>query len=135
MYLQRAHRIVTNTENSGDRQFTVLHLCASHIIKAVCQAFSRKTDNKALKEYATYCFALLLNSTHLEEATTVFEDMCVLLTSPEETDVVNAAKASLDRKILKTSINIRESETMPEATETPQAENLCVWKITIHSSV
>lgn len=85
-----------NKANSGDLQFTVLHLCSSHIVKAVCQAFSKKTDNKALKEYATYCFALLLNSTHLEEATAVFEDMSVLFTSEEETDVVNAAKTALD---------------------------------------
>lgn len=108
MSLQRAQRTVSNTANSGDRPFTVMLLCSSHIIQTVCQAFSRKTDSKALKEYATYCCTLLLNSTHLEEATAVWEDMCVLLTSSEETDVLNAAKASLDLKIMKTSINIHK---------------------------
>lgn len=119
LYLDRAYRIVTNTtDRCGHKPFTVLHLCSVHIIKAVCQAFSKKTTNKAVKEYATYCFALLLNSTFLEEAIVVFEDMCLLFTSDEETDAVSAAKGALDLKITSTKGNKNYTdEDMPQAND------------------
>lgn len=68
--INRAHLIVSQKVKSADAvNFTVLHLCSSHIIKAVTQAFSKETvKNYAVKEYATYSFGLLLNSTTLQEA-------------------------------------------------------------------
>lgn len=79
-YLERAHRIVSNNclQSVDLPNFTVLHLCSSHILKAVRQSFAKKTNNKALKEYATYCFALLINSSSLEEAKNVFFDVYIV---------------------------------------------------------
>ncbi|XP_026104384.1 uncharacterized protein LOC113075953 [Carassius auratus] len=46
--------------------------------------------------------------------------MAVLFTSEEETDVVNAAKTALDLKIMKSTINLYEAQTIAEATETDE---------------
>lgn len=81
--------------------FTVLHLCSSHIIKAVTQSFSKQTGDNAVKEYATYCFGLLLNSTTLQEALNLFQDMSMLFMSMNNSNEVVSAKNTLDEKILK----------------------------------
>ncbi|KAL0148728.1 hypothetical protein M9458_055906, partial [Cirrhinus mrigala] len=122
-YLERTHRIVSNSclQSVDLQNFTVLHLCSSHILKAVCQSFARKTNNKALKEYATYCFALLINSSSLEEATDVFFDMSILFTSADDTDTVKAAKANLDMKIMQHKPNTTVDEITPQ--EDDVAEN------------
>ncbi len=65
-YINRAHLLVSQKVKK------VIHLCSSHIIKAVTQGFSKRSSENALKEYATYCFGLLLNSTTLQEALDLF---------------------------------------------------------------
>lgn len=81
--------------------FTVLHLCSAHVLKAVTHGFSKQTGDHAVKEYATYCFGLILNSTTLQEALNLFQDMSILFMSANHSDEVEAAKNTLDEKILK----------------------------------
>lgn len=78
-----------------------IHLCPAHIIKAVTQGFSKETGDYAVKEYATYCFDLLLNSTTLEEEHNLFQDMAMLFMSANNSSADMAAKNTLDQKILK----------------------------------
>ena len=87
----RLHNEIQKT-NSDLHKFSVLHLCSAHIVKAVSQGFGKRTQDKGLKEYATYCFALLLNSTSMGEALPVFQHMCVLFASMEDGDLVKLAK-------------------------------------------
>ncbi len=96
--------------------FTVIHLCSSHIIKAVTQGFSKRSSEYALKEYATYCFGLLLNSTTLQEALDIFQDMAMLFMSANNSDAVVSAKNTLDQKILKYKPTNVE-ETLPPYVE------------------
>lgn len=76
-YLNRAHSIVSLEEKEDCEDFTVLHLCSAHILKAVGQGFGKKTINNGLKEIATFCFALFLNITSFFEALDVFRHVCV----------------------------------------------------------
>ncbi|KAI7789354.1 hypothetical protein IRJ41_005314 [Triplophysa rosa] len=69
--------------------------------KAVTQGFSKQTGDYAVKEYATYCFGLLLNSTNLQQALNIFQDMSMLFMSANNSNEVVAAKRTLDEKILK----------------------------------
>lgn len=79
-------------------EFTVLHLCSLHIIKAVTQGFSKKTGKYAVKEYATYCFGRLLNRTTLQETLNLFQDMAMFFMSANNSYVVMSAKKTLDPK-------------------------------------
>ncbi|XDV39447.1 hypothetical protein PO909_008694 [Leuciscus waleckii] len=116
-YLNRAHLIVSQKVKSADAfNFTVLHLCSSHIIKAVTQGFAKKTGEYAVKEYATYCFGLLLNSTTLQEALNHFQDMAMLFMSANKSNAVMAAKNTLDQKILKSKPTTMD-ETLPPYVE------------------
>ena len=99
-YLERAHEVIAIQKTNSDlHKFSVLHLCSAHIVKAVSQGFGKRTQDKGLKEYATYCFALLLNSTSMGEALPVFQHMCVLFASMEDGDLVKLAKNTLDKSI------------------------------------
>jgi len=82
----------------------------------VTQGFSKKTGEYAVKEYATYCFGLLLNSTTLQEALNHFQDMALLFMSANKSNAVMAAKNTLDQKILKSSPTTMV-ETLPPYVE------------------
>ena len=76
-YLERAHIVIEIQKIHSDlHKFTVLHLCSAHIVKAVSQGFGKRMQDKGLKEYVTYCFAILLNSTSMDEALRVFQHVC-----------------------------------------------------------
>lgn len=55
---------------------TVLHLCSAHILKAISVSFTNKVKDKGLKEFATHCVALMINSTSLNSALQIFGDVC-----------------------------------------------------------
>lgn len=76
-YLCRAFQIVSG-QSKDIPNFTVLHLCSAHILKAVSQAFGRTTSDRGIKEYATYSFAYLLNCTNMPEALEVFYHVCAV---------------------------------------------------------
>ncbi|XP_060780100.1 uncharacterized protein LOC132888110 isoform X2 [Neoarius graeffei] len=98
-YLDRTFSIVIGT--GKQTPFIVLHLCSAHILKAVSQSFGRQTSDKGLKEYATYCFAFLLNCTTMQEALEVFYHMAVCFCAEQLTESVHNSKQYLDHCILK----------------------------------
>ena len=91
MYLIRAFGIVSG-QSEQIPKFTVLHLCSAHIMKAVSQAFGRKTGDRGIQEYATFSFAYLLNYTSMQVAHEVFYHMCVLFDAEEYTHLVKQSK-------------------------------------------
>ena len=54
---------------------TVLHLCSAHILKALSVSFTNKVKDKGIKEFATHCVALMINSTSLNSALQIFGHM------------------------------------------------------------
>lgn len=81
-YLKRSYAIVHGSAQSS-KTFTVLHLCAAHVLKAVSQGIGQKAGDKSVKEYATYCFAALQTSS-IHTAVTLFYHICVVFLSKEE---------------------------------------------------
>lgn len=119
-YLIRAHTIIRKQMGKKELDsFTVLHLCSAHILKAVCNGFGRRTNDKGLQQYATYCFAALINCTNMAEALDIFLYMCVVFKAKKESPYVTRAKKYLDRLIKSvkhTEVNI-EQDIQREALE------------------
>lgn len=88
-------------QNNQIPNFTVLHLCSAHILKAVSQAFGgKKNAEKSIKEYATFCFAHLINCTNIHSSLLAFYHMCMLFKAKEYANVVKESKVYLDRCVL-----------------------------------
>jgi len=67
--LDRAFDIYSKLKTWKDfRPFTGLHLYSAHVLKAVSQSFRRKMADKGLKDFATFAFARLQNTTSLTTA-------------------------------------------------------------------
>ncbi len=78
-YLDRSFDICSKLKTWKDiRTFTVLHLCSAHVLKAVTQSIGRKTADKVLKDFATFAFARLQNSTSMSTALKIFRALCYL---------------------------------------------------------
>lgn len=78
-YLHRAHKICHYRLQKKDlMRFTVVHICAAHMVKTISNAVSKVTKDKGLHNFAVFCFALLQNSTSLEQAKAIFLQMCFL---------------------------------------------------------
>ncbi len=92
VYIDRAYEKVSGqTEAIGN--VVEFHLCSAHIIKAVLQAFGKKTTNRGVKEFVLFTFAYLLNCSSMKIATEAFLIACVLFDAEEYTNVVNLTKA------------------------------------------
>ena len=130
MYLIRAFEIVSG-QTEQIPKFTVLHLCSAHIMKAVSQAFGRKTGDRGIQEYATFSFAYLLNCTSMQVAHEVFYHMCVLFDAEEYTHLVKQSKTYLDKCVLKIQdIKLEESGHVmgEEESNTDKSANSAVGK-------
>lgn len=90
-YLDRAFDICSKRKTWKEIQmFTVLHMCAAHVIKAVAQSTGRTTRDKCSREFVTFAFARLQNSTLLTQALTVFRSLCTVLIAKHNTDRVQS---------------------------------------------
>ncbi len=88
-YLDRAFDICSKLKTWKDiRTFTVLHLCSAHVLKAVTQSIERKTADKGLKDFATFVFARLQNSTSMSTALKIFRTLCTVLLGKHNTNIV-----------------------------------------------
>ncbi|XP_078024990.1 uncharacterized protein LOC144463675 [Epinephelus lanceolatus] len=88
-YIDRAFSICSKLKTWKDiRMFTVLHICSAHVIKAVTQSISRKTADKGLKDFATFGFARLQNSTSMTAALKIFRSLCTVLIGKYNNDIV-----------------------------------------------
>ncbi|XP_027888726.1 uncharacterized protein LOC114154119 isoform X2 [Xiphophorus couchianus] len=116
-YLHRAFEIV-HEHKVVMKNFTVLHLCSAHIMKAVTQAFGKKTRDRGLKEYASYCFASLLNCNNLQLAMEVFYNMCVLFDAKHCNPLVQTSQAYLN-----SCISNNKSEKDEDGQHTAEAQH------------
>ncbi|XP_048017998.1 uncharacterized protein LOC125249699 [Megalobrama amblycephala] len=115
-YLNRAYDFCTNKKSVDEmKSCTVLHICSAHILQAVRQAISRQTDDKGLRDFATYAFARLQNASNMTESRMVFRALCALLTTQQNTDLVKESLCILE------SVISRSKEEPLE--ETPQSED------------
>ena len=120
-YLDRAFAICSKLKTWKDiKMFTVLHLCSAHIIKAVSQAIGRKTTDKGLKEFATFAFARLQNSTSMNAALKIFRSLCTILTGKYNTDTIQSNLKAMQDLINK--CNLSNMEDAEKLEDSPLAE-------------
>ena len=82
-------------------EFTVVHMCAAHLIKAFSRHLKKVPNLKPGKKVwklAMQCFALLQNCTYLSEAITVFELICSVFGLPHENKQVKSAHKTLVKR-------------------------------------
>lgn len=113
-YLDRAFAICSKQKTWNDiRKFTVLHLCSAHMLKAVAQSIRRKTDDKGLKEFATFAFARLQNSTSMTTALQIFRSLCAVLIGKHNTSTVQNNLKAMQDLIKESKIpNMEETEKL-----------------------
>ncbi|XP_057186027.1 uncharacterized protein LOC130551974 isoform X2 [Triplophysa rosa] len=117
-YLNRAYECCTGKKTWDDSK-TVLHICATHVLKAVRQSIKKQTDDEGLKDFALFAFARLQNASGMTESSTVFRAFCTLLTTPQNTERVKESRNLLE------SIILRFKQDTPE--ETIQSEDWETW--------
>lgn len=82
--------------------FTVVHLCSSHMIKDFGRYLYKLppfSSNKRVKRFAMHCFARLQNCVSLSEAEALFKLMCTVFGSPRENKKLKAATKALEKKL------------------------------------
>ncbi|KAG9260553.1 hypothetical protein AMEX_G256 [Astyanax mexicanus] len=114
-YLDRAHTVCRGEKTWAEiRQFTVLHLCAAHILKAVTQAIGRQTEDKGLKEFATFVFARLQNATSLEVALDIFRSFCFVLLAERKSRSVKNNLNVLEDIISKSQVTLGDTKELEQ---------------------
>lgn len=113
-YLNRAYECCTG-KKTWDGSKSILHICATHVLKAVRRSIKKQTDDEGLKDFALFAFARLQNASSMTESGTVFRALCTLLTTPQNTE-----RVKVNRNILE-SIILRFKQDTPE--ETIQSED------------
>ncbi len=99
-YLNRAYKFCIGQKSWAEmKSHTVLHICSAHILKAVRQAICRQTDDKGLRDFATFAFTRLQNASNMTESTIVFRALCALLTTPQNTKLVKESLCVLESVI------------------------------------
>ncbi|KAF3843861.1 hypothetical protein F7725_002710 [Dissostichus mawsoni] len=79
-YLARTFAIINRQKRWDEiKPTTTLHLCSAHIIKAVSNAVSRKTDDPGLREFVTFVFARIQNTVSLQSGQDIFKHLCTVL--------------------------------------------------------
>ena len=81
-YIQRSFNILNKTKKiSSFSHFTPIHLCSSHVIKAISTNLSKITKSKQIKKTFLYCFARMQNTTNLEKAQDFFFHVVIVFIS------------------------------------------------------
>lgn len=57
----------------------IIHLCSAHIMKSITKKLSKITTDDGLKNFCSYVFATLMNSTDMREVGLTFSHLCDLL--------------------------------------------------------
>ncbi len=105
------------------KSHTVLHICSAHILKAVRQAICRQTDDKGLRDFATFAFARLQNASNMTESTIVFRALCALLTTPQNTKLVKESLCVLESVISRSKEDTLEETTQSKDWEKCESED------------
>lgn len=96
--------------------YTVLHICSAHVLKAVTQSIGRKTSDKGLKDFATFGFARLQNTTPMTTALNIFRSLCAVLMGKHKTNVVMIHLNTLQDLIKKCNIpDMEETEMLQDS--------------------
>ncbi len=93
-YLTRVWNIVHGTSSQW-KGYTYVHICAAHVLKDVAKHAVKICPDKGLRQFFLYCFGLLQTSSHLNEALTIFADMCRIFDSEHENVAVNKSLRKL----------------------------------------
>lgn len=129
-YLDRAYKFCMGKNSWNEmKSYTILHNCFAHILKAVRQAISRQTDDKGLRDFATYAFPRFQNASNITKSIIVFHTLCALLTTPQ---ITNLVKGSL--YILESLISRSKEDTMEETTQSKDWE-MCESEDRRHASI
>lgn len=80
-------------------KFTVIHLCAFHVVGILRQKMRNVNADSKLKEFCKFCFALLQNSSTLEQAGRLYAAICRVLLSKRKSSSVTAAIKFLRQRI------------------------------------
>lgn len=68
------------------RKYTVLHLCAAHVLKAISSFIKKHVTDKGHREFLTFVFARLQKTQNLNEAIEVFSALCIILLAKKKTN-------------------------------------------------
>ncbi len=117
------------------KSHTVLHICSAHILKAVRQAICRQTDDKGLRDFATFAFARLQNASNMTESTIVFHALCALLTTPQNTKLVNESLCVLEIVISRSKEDTLEETTQSKDWEKCESEDMQRLSLADHHSL
>ncbi|CAM4608791.1 unnamed protein product [Leuciscus chuanchicus] len=122
-YLDRAYEFCTGEKSWDDmKSYTVLHICSAHILKAVRQVVSRQTEDKGLRDFATYAFARLQDANTMTESRLVFRAFCALLTTPRNTNLVKESLCVLESVISRSKEDTLEETSQSEDWEMSESE-------------
>lgn len=117
-YLQKCWNTLYKTDaNKDNSDYTVVHICAFHMMGIIKQKLSNIDADKKLKEFGKFCFALLQNSDCLDEATEIYSSICKVLGSKECCEGVRISLTSIKNKIadLPDKLTEEDQELSPSA--------------------
>ncbi len=100
-YLDRCFDVCQGKDDGIDsKNFTVMHLCSAHVLKAVAQGICRHVTDKGHREFVIFVFAKLQNSQTLDEAIRIFQALCIVLNTRTTTVTVKENVKALQGLIL-----------------------------------
>ncbi|MES9880808.1 MAG: hypothetical protein ABW185_08000 [Sedimenticola sp.] len=117
-YLNRAWKVIRGKCSIKEvEMYTYPHLCAAHMIKDVSRNLKHIKD-KGLKDFCVFCFALMQNSTSIDDAKTVFGHMWTVFNTEYETEEVIQS-----RMILQQMVKEQRIDCLDENITTADEEN------------
>lgn len=117
-YLQKCWNTLYKTDaNKDNSDYTVVHICAFHMMGIIKQKLSNIDADKKLKEFGKFCFALLQNSDCLDEATEIYASICKVMSSKVCCESVQISLTSIKNKIavLPDKLTVEDQELPPSA--------------------
>ena len=121
-YLVKTFQILSgNYQSDVERSLTIHHLCAAHMFRDFIRNLHKvqPKQDKRLRCFVIRSFALLQNSTSLEEGKECFEHMCVVFVKQHnDEDVQTAIKSLTDMfKGLDITVDCNEDDVAKESSE------------------
>ena len=116
-YLQMSFEVANaEKEMSAFSFFTVVHLCSSHVIKAVCNNVSKCTRSKLIKKKFMFSFARLQNCKDLQTAAEFYYHLVIVFLSEFKSDNFNNSLNIINEQINNPGLNLKQLGT-PDSTE------------------
>ena len=94
---------------------TVVHICATHMIKAFRDSMRDKILDKGLREIVLRSLAVLQNCTQLNESIFVWRVMCIAISNPYITEDVKNNLSSMQKLIKTASLDGIDDELLCDA--------------------